>query len=339
MKHNSKIVAFYEALTRKVDISLMNYLCRNISPDMNKLERAVAIYLLLGDVLCYSPSYLLSASKEEMLRASEISLEQNEVICKNWSYLYARILSKFGISAKVIEDGTHYYVEFMINGIIYEADATIYGSLAEHYSMSDLSNIKCGFRIEKIKIASLGNRDKSLEYKYLRELRESIERVYEIQDRKYIKREKVNYLICKVMDTIESHTKEVKLHSKEDILYRVGIINRFWKLYSKAENVERMQLFNRFYTCAFEDYEECERRAVNLFSFKDGEVKVNKLLCIGVRGSYYYFIEDGKEFKEYTREDILRMLNNREYCVHNYTVIMGFDDDCLDNFRYKKILK
>ena len=55
IKRNVQIIN--DKLTNKIDEKLIEYISRYIDDDMSVLEKAVSIYLCLGDVLRYSPSF------------------------------------------------------------------------------------------------------------------------------------------------------------------------------------------------------------------------------------------------------------------------------------------
>lgn len=98
----------------------------------NPLVASRIIYLKLAQVLCYDehvPAYNQNLANPIMqnlyyTKSSEVTLENNRVTCILWANVYASLLQKLGIDAKVIGNGKHKLVEFTIEGTTYTADAT-----------------------------------------------------------------------------------------------------------------------------------------------------------------------------------------------------------------------
>lgn len=313
-----------EGITNKVDESLLSYIDRFIEPEMNELEKAIVIYLCLGDVLCYSPEFSLIYDYDKTLRSSEVNLENNEIMCKSWSILYHRLLEKYGVFSKVLRMRGHYKVQIPLDGVIYQADATGYGAYGIHYSMSDIARIKYGFKIEKfILCTAIDAYDVNLFIKKGAELKDTINSVYKKQNRKFYSNLMITSFCEKIMDKIEENKEKVGFGTKEDIAYRVGIINRFWRLNINNSPLEKVQLFNNFFNVIFGDFEEHEAKCYNLYSCPDGKIIIYKLISIAVEDEFYFYLDDGKEFKMYDKNQLLDEIWRRDIKLNSYTDVLG----------------
>ena len=323
-------------LFNKVDSKLLEYIDRFIKEDMTDIEKALVIYLCLGDVLYYSPLFSLSYDYDRVSLTSDVSLENNEIICKNWAILYHRILTKYNIISKVVKKKGHYKTEIINDGTYYSVDGTGYGAYGMHYSMSDIARIKFGFKIEKFFVSgTVDPYDLNLFMTKNRELEESIDKVYKIQGRKIISNERINAFIKRAMQIVELNSNKVGFGTKEDIDYRIKIINRFWRLNITSSPLEKMQLFNSFYKVVFSDYEEYESKCYNVYSWLDDKISMYKLFVIDINDGYYYYLDDGREFREYSKKDLLKEFEERNIRISDYTEILGIYSG-LENFKLKK---
>lgn len=324
MKINKLLCEVSDKLTKKVNTNLIQYVDRYIDDSMSNIEKAVVIYLCLGDVLHYSPKYNFRNISKYITSVRDIDLLNNDIICKNWAILYSRLLSKYGILARVVKKRFHYFVEIVDDGIIYKADATAYASYNDHYTMSDISKIKVGFKIQKFKVSNtVDQNDTDRMYGKSLELESIIDKVYSKQNRKVIEEERINKSRNKVMRLIEKNSEKVGFMTPEDIYYRIKVLNRFWKLNTIENPVERMQLFNYFYSTLFYDCDIVDIRIFNIYSFTSNGVNINKLIAFDIYDKYFYYFDDGKEFKRYSKEELINEFFDRNVRLSEFTEIPG----------------
>lgn len=320
------ITSIADKITNKVDKKLIDYLDKYVTDDMSTLEKAVSIYLCLGDVLRYSPYFCLTHdySKTNMVR--DINLDNNEMICKNWSILYYRLLKHYGIKARINKSKSHYKVEMVLDNVIYSMDATGYGGNAYFYSMSDTTRIKCNLKIERFMVSgTVDPLDINKFSDALEELNGVIDSVYERQGRSYVPDEKYHRLKLKVAKLVEEHARVVGVGGLDDINYRIKVLNRFWGLNIIDSAVEKIQLFNAFYKAVFEDLDDYgyENNCYTIYAYKDHKMVIYKLIAIDIDGSYYYYMDDGKKFSYYTKEELKNEFRIRNIRVTEFTEIMG----------------
>ena len=147
--------------------------------------------------------------------------------------------------------------------------------------------------------------------------------------------DRINSFVDKVMRIVERNGNEVGFGSKDDIEYRIKLINRFWKLSLNNSSFEKMQLFNSYYKIVFSDYDEYQTKCYNVYSVVDGNVCIYKLIAIEINDSFYYYLDDGKEFKEYSVKELLFEFTKRNVMIKDYIEIIGINSG-LDTFKLKK---
>lgn len=315
-----------DKFTNKVDKKLIEYISRYISDDMSVLEKAVSIYLCLGDVLHYSPHFALTNDYGKLSLPCEISLENSEMICKSWSHLYHRLLKHFGIDSKIVRKRTHYKVEMVLDNVIYSMDGTCYGGTGFYYSMSDTARIKFGFKIERFMVAGTVDPYDINKYKSaIDKLDTAIDSIYKRQNRKVIPGKRAIDMKNRIVDRVQTHGREVGVGTLDDINYRLKIINRFWGLNITESPLEKVQLFNTFFRYLFEDYEDYdyETKSYNVFGYENHKLKIFKLIAIEVNGEYYYFFDDGKKFHLYDRKQVIEEFWKRNMRITEFTEVLG----------------
>lgn len=95
--------------------------------NLDDLEKARYIYLMLGKYLSFSTKYQ-NTDYKEFYRMHEDdfefeSFDKNQIVCREWANLYSSFLTKFNIRNIVIKKG-HHFVRFVCNNTIYVADGT-----------------------------------------------------------------------------------------------------------------------------------------------------------------------------------------------------------------------
>ena len=332
----NSVIDLFDRFNNIVSNDILSYIDNNLNEDFNKLEKSIGIYLLLGDVLCYSPEFAMTYNYDVVKPVREVNLEKNEIICKNWAILYTRILKKYNIFARVEREKEHYRVIIPLNGVLYSCDATGYGGYDSYYNISDIARIKFGFRIERFIVSTaIDPYDIVLFTEKFRELNCSINLVYERQNRKFIKKERISKFKKNLEKLITKNYEGVGLKSREDVFYRVKLINRFWRLNITTSKLEKMQLFNNFFYDMFFGFEDYEKKSYNLYSKNNGELSIYKLFVIKLDDEYLYFLDDGKKFVCYDASSLLLEFINKNIITDDLTNIMGINEES----KYVYVLK
>lgn len=321
------LVNLSDSFSNKIDNSIIQYINSHLCNDMNELEKAITIYLCLGDILSYSAEFSLYYNYDKVSPVKEISLDNNEVICKNWSILYNKLLQRYNINSRLHRSNAHYRVEIVINNVIYSADATGYGGGGLYYSMSDIARIKYGFKIHKFVVSNtVDPNDTKLFSESFGNLKEIINDVYRKQNRKYYLEGKIDLLKYKVIKAIINNAQKVGVGTPADVDYRVKIINRFWALKISEFPLEKAQLFNYFFGDLFEDYDEWdfyEYKCFNIYASVDGRIVIYKLIALDLDGKCYYYMDDGNKFKKYSSRELLLEFMARDVKISDYIEIPG----------------
>ena len=134
---------------------------------------------------------------------------------------------------------------------------------------------------------------------------------------------------------ITKNYEVVGLKSREDVFYRVKLINRFWRLNITSSKLEKMQLFNKFFYDMFFGFEDYEKKSYNLYSKNNGELSIYKLFVIKIDDEYLYFLDDGNKFFNYDASSLLLEFINRNIITDDLTNIMGINEES----KYVYVLK
>ena len=268
---------------------LEKYIEENLPECSSKLELAYAIYVLLGQVLYYSPIYATTKRLEVVPHPSTVTPSNPYVICYTWSEIYKELLTKYGIDAYVDNrNKSHSFVVFESDGINLMADATKSSFCSVYDISNDITSIKFG-----------------LETNFFNLVPGQIN--FEEKRKKYIKvKETVNKKlnITTQDDEVEAYIKmldESDLDREERTILLVNLLNSLYKL--NNGEVERRQLFDRYYKKIFNDT-EYKNRVISILY--DG-ITVAKKLVITEDNSMYY-LEDKEGFRISSREEINDLL-------------------------------
>lgn len=316
-----------DKFSNRIDEGILNYIDNYVNDDMNELEKAIVIYLCLGDIFSYSADFSLFYNYDRVVPVKDLNFNNSEIICKNWSILYHKLLKKYNVNSRLCRSRAHYRVEIVIDNVIYSADATGYGGGDLHYSMSDIARIKYGFKIQKFVVSNtVDPYDSNLFSESYNNLTFTINDIYRKQNRKFYSENKIDMLKCKVLKLIISNAKKVGVGTMFDIEYRIKMINRFWGLDISDFPLEKVQLFNTFFKGLFEDYEEYdvyETKSFNIYAMVNGRIVIYKLIAFDMNEQYYYYFDDGKQFKKYSRSELLDEFRKRNVRISEFTEIPG----------------
>lgn len=291
-----KIEGFLKKIRRLVDEEIINYVDEKMIPLDNKLEQAINLYLLLGNVLKYNEQYDFYRDYRKTLGFVNVNLLKNYVICSEWATIYVKLLKRYGIKAKVVSEEAHYYVALEIDNITYVADATIYGVWDHQYFLSDLTNIKSGFKIKQFSLISGSNPLNEFATEREKEdLENTILKVYQKTNRKIIPDERIKKIVDSVHKRIKNNTGIVGKFSADDINYRLALLQRLKGINSVNTPVEKKQLINKLGEQVFFDVKRSNYKSLTLCNLKN-EIVYYKLFIITDENNVYYFLETDDSF-------------------------------------------
>ena len=64
---------------------MIDYVSMFVEDDMSVLEKAISIYICLGETVKYSPYFCLTHDYNKINMVRDINSLNNDVICKNWA--------------------------------------------------------------------------------------------------------------------------------------------------------------------------------------------------------------------------------------------------------------
>lgn len=164
---------------------------KDLPLDANNLSIALKLYNNLNEVVEYSPEFLAFNQDLSMefikriydMSINKINLTDNQVTCKNWSFLYAFFLNKHNIPCVVNNSGVHYSIYLKEEGYLFNVDATtVNKDEQDNLKMDDLTRSKLGLRpngfralvvddeigVKKVNVYDLGlSLDKSTDIDYI----------------------------------------------------------------------------------------------------------------------------------------------------------------------------
>ncbi len=126
----------------------------SIDLSKNKFTVARELYIELNKRCTYNVQFMsydqdLEVKKAKEIYDGEISYKKRKykVVCSSWSMIYAHLLNRCGINAKVTRNkGIHTFVEFDCDGTFMRADATSEFLGEEGLYMSDLTRCQLGLK-------------------------------------------------------------------------------------------------------------------------------------------------------------------------------------------------
>lgn len=320
-----KIEGFLKRIRRVVDDDIIAYVDEKMLNFDNKLEQAIDLYLLLGDIFRYNEQYDFYRDYRKTLGFVNVNLQSNAVVCGEWATIYVKLLQRYGIKASVIGEHGHYYVMLEVDGTKYVADVTIYGVWQQKYFLSDLANIKSGMKIKQFGIMLGANPfDEEIIKQEIKDLEQAILNVYQKTGRKFIADEKIAKLVMLIQKRIKSNQDVVGIFSLEDINYRLNLLKRIKGINSVMTQVEKKQLINKVGEQVFFDVKRSNYRSLTLATIYD-DIVYYKLFIIKQEEKNFYFLENVDSFEFY--DDINLLIDKI------YERKLGIKkEDCYDEF-------
>ena len=137
-------VELYTVVEDQYDSNLERKIFDRMPQQVSELEQTKYIYNKLNEEMAYSSEYFFSkdSSVKGAIYNQSIDLgnvDNNKIVCSNWSEMYAELLNKNGINAKVMGQGHKWVVFELSDGSKWLADAT-----QPYNGFTDLTNAKTG---------------------------------------------------------------------------------------------------------------------------------------------------------------------------------------------------
>lgn len=305
---------YTDTLSLKEDVSdsLRSYV-RNNLPDTleNDMERAIAIYILLATKLRYSPIYTITEDYYDTQPYFDVTLENNEVVCIQFSIIYHKLLKEYGIDANLAGDiNSHMYVNLNFGSVSFRADATRYGFYSDQLELCDVTNLKYGFMVEGLFVPERTYTDvKYVEYVKER-IHNSIIKVYEVLGLRIDLKNKFDSYIDKYQRTHLSLNGDV---NKKEFDERISILNSHFEFVE--DNVENTQFYNYLLYSFFYDIADERMESISLYRKGDKGIELSKLLVLyDQEGKPYYYLYTNGKLINYDVNTIVEILLNDGWC-------------------------
>lgn len=323
--------AFTDTLNVKedVDSSIVDYVRNNLPKSLKTdLEKAIGIYILLAKVLRYAPIYTITEEIYDTNPYYDVTLDNNEVVCVQFSIIYHKILDMFGIENNL--DGNvnyHMYVNLSFGSMMIRVDATRYGYYSDQLELSDLTNTKYDFMIEGFYIEDSKYFDpKYVEYGRER-LHQIIVEVYKKMGLNTDTKEKMNEFIDKYQRVEFAKVRDV---NKSVFDERIAMLNSMFKFHEQT--TENTQFFNWLITSVFYDIAELRAENISLYRNSDKGIELSKLLVLYEEDEtpHYYLYSDGK-IVNYDVDTVIDIILKDGWCFKHQTDIdaLRIEDDDL----------
>lgn len=316
-------------ISRDVNSSLINYINDNLPKTLQSdLEKAIGIYVLLTKALRYAPVYLATGDIYDTTPYYDVTLENNEAVCVNFSLIYHKILEKFGIESNLTGSvDSHMFVNLNFGTMMIRVDATKYGYSNEQYELSDLTNSKYGFPIEGIKIDEKNYMDPNCIPYAKDKLTKAIIDVYTKLGLSRDSKKKYIEFIDKYQRNEFTKPREV---NKEVFDERISMVNEMVDFHS--DSAEDVQFFSWLITSVFYDIADSRLENILLYRFNNGKIELSKLLVLYEEDEtpYYYLINNGK-LVNYNVDEVVDIILSDDWCFKNLIDIdaLYLEDDNL----------
>ena len=307
----------------------------NIPEDLDDHEMARAIYIELNKRVKYDQNYLygngtLDDNFVEKLynkNIEEITLENNELICKGWSELYGHLLKKKNIDSYIMGKSKHKYINLIADGQVIKADATNTAVGEDKTSMNDLVRAK-------LNIPPAGFETKGKDFEELDKKLLTDDNTFEIKDEILEKLNKIDDY------SLEENTKELTYSEKKEKLMKLmSTLNknseqldtlekyRYYQNYLKIIDKSNNGIISKMNSNLFKEVEG-NHEIIPVIVLKDKEQVLDEKNQHITKEKLEYLVLDGEENTNcYSREEMLDRIGTGDYVMKN---ILG------EKERYKK---
>lgn len=306
---------------------------RAIQPTNDPAEFALQLYNELNKRVKYNPSFF--ALDQDLTNQfaydiyyqpfNAVNLQNNSLICKQWSELYAYFLEKNGFEAYVCGSGKHKNVKAYYGTTLIEADATNQTtSPSDPSRLTDLTRSKLGVRPAGFRAYEF-YRDKQT----TRNL-STIQLNYDIGD--FSRNQGANEQLLEIMNLIDEDRDLTDvimgLNNPNDrvgtIMKKISFISDMLKGAS-LDNMDSIGYLNHLFHCTLTS-KECQRaKSTNAFykNLYTNDCDMVPIISINVAKDqtnprqedylFFEFVQDTHEIKPISREKLIEKVISGEY--------------------------
>ena len=339
----------------------------SIQPTNDPAEFALQLYNELNKRVKYNPSFFsLNQDLTDQFAHdiyyqpfNTVNLQNNSLICKQWSELYAYFLEKNGFEAYICGGGLHKNVKAYYGTTLIEADATNQTtSPSDPSRLTDLTRSKLGVRPAGFKAFDF-YRDKQT----TRNL-STIQLNYDISD--FSRNEGANEQLLEIMNLIDDDRDLTNiimgLNNPNDkvgtIMKKIGFISDMLKR-ARLDNMDSVGYLNHLMHCTLNSEELQRAKNANAFykNLYTNDCDLIPIISLNVAQDinnptqedflYFEFVQDTHEIKPISREKLIEKVVSGEYIQgrgkNDKTIIPGIpeitDAQFINQARAKKAME
>ena len=137
-----------EEIETPLNEEIIQYIENNLPQSINdSLEKAIAIYILLGDIVRYDVRYIKEKDPTILEKINNITLQNNQITCRQWALIYHKLLNYYHIQSNLYGEG-HLSVILPVNNSIIKTDGFKFNQEKREY---DVERIKCEIKTKDFK--------------------------------------------------------------------------------------------------------------------------------------------------------------------------------------------
>lgn len=302
----------------KLNQELRNYLYEGMPSNLSNIEKAIYLYSRACKLFTYDEEFYLSSQKgvaalkhQDIDRLSEIGLSDKEIVCYEFTAIYAKLLEELGIKYEVDYSITNEYgsghnkLSFKEGKYLVEVDAvsTIF--------RGDLVRAKVGYPLVGIKCLNANNDTND-------EFVNKVNKVYNM----------VNIMDKPFNEAVNEYEK--MMDYKETISFEEKVNIYFEKLAESGKKLNRMDALGYAFLLSGSLFTKEEKGSKIHFAVykKENEPKDRSILIISINekgynisssSTKYMIYELNGDLKPIDREELKRRINSREITVADQT--------------------
>ena len=279
---------------------IIEYVDSKLPKDLtDTLEKAIAIYILLGDIVRYDTKYFRHKDYSKLDSIDKIDLSNNEIICRSGAIMYHKLLSHYQIPSTIYGEG-HLSVILPYEKALYDIDGFAFG---QDEILSDVARIKFRLKIESIKVIEVASLNEEEEYYKQRKVEEKKEKVYKRLERKFVSEESFVKRLEKISEILKNTSKG---NIQEEINRRINILNWFYRLpLGETMSYERYQMLKKYDAFLFQDFPSAAIHKTSIWEPTSTDLHIRRVIKIrDSQNENYFFIQRQNEFAKFTPQQL-----------------------------------
>ena len=292
-----------EERCEKLNSAIVNYIDQNLPKDItDTLDKAIAIYILLGDIVRYDSRYLYHQDFGQLERIDDVTPDNNEIICRSWAIIYQKLLEHYHIQSDIYGK-FHLSVTLPYKKTIYDVDGFAFGA---DEILSDVARIHFGIGIKAFKVLEVPSWNEEEEHYKQQELEERIDKIYKKLQRPKVTEEEFAQRLLHLSERLKNTSKGL---TEREINRRIQILNWFYQMpIGKSANLERYQMLRKYSHFLFDDLPASAIRKTSVYEKSKEDIYIRSVIRVDREDDVSYFLQGPEGFKKTTKEEMKEML-------------------------------